>query len=388
MTVSFVPAVLTLGAVSLESISISWTGAEGSPRENAYFAIERRTSTPLSSAKTGGDTLSGPTYTIGLIYDAEVPDVVPGTAAISVFVGAPGGTPDDVLTDNGQGGLTGAHSSGTIEYQTGVCVFTSTLTLTNYTAAWDSYVRTGWTSVASVAINVSSYANTGLTGRTTYYYRVRALDNDSTCGWSYWLEATTVDTPAGIGTIYRIYDGTSTTRTGTVTLNGTTSVVGSGTAFGSEFSVGDVIEVNNEARRIASISNDTSLTVGSAFTQSATGQVYTGYHIVAVTSLAMDMLEPNSTPQTYSAARALLDGTVRGLGWSTTEWKWGFITAAQHAAFKALCPGKSVLTFIDTRDDNDEFLTYRAVMVLPDKSEIYAHHWLNFTLGFRKMEQL
>lgn len=61
------------------------------------------------------------------------------------------------------------------------------------------------------------------------------------------------------------------TRTGTVTLNGTTTVTGSGTQFVTELKVGGEILVNGERRIITAIASATSLTVDVAFVSSGAG---------------------------------------------------------------------------------------------------------------------
>lgn len=65
-----------------------------------------------------------------------------------------------------------------------------------------------------------------------------------------------------------------TTPTGTVTLNATTTVTGSGTNFQTMLNVGGVIKANGETRFVASIASNTSLTVTSAFTTSGSGLSY------------------------------------------------------------------------------------------------------------------
>lgn len=188
---------------------------------------------------------------------------------------------------------------------------------------------------------------------------------------------------------YQIYDGSTITESGTVTLNGTTAVVGSTTAFTTQIQAGDVIEVNGEARVVSVVTDNTHLTVLTAFAQSASGQLYTRYRMVAVETLASGRLKtPVSDPQTYSRLEPLLDGTVRGLGWMTTNWKWAWLTHTERDALKALCPGASISTFIKTRDEGNDFAIYRAVMVWPEKPDIYGQRWQNFTLNFRKLEAL
>ncbi len=62
--------------------------------------------------------------------------------------------------------------------------------------------------------------------------------------------------------------------TGTVTINGTVNVVGSGTSFNTELSVGDLISVAGEIRQVATLPGATSMTVTQAFAGSSSGNVF------------------------------------------------------------------------------------------------------------------
>ncbi len=64
------------------------------------------------------------------------------------------------------------------------------------------------------------------------------------------------------------------TGVGTVTTNATVNVVGSSTQFTQYFQVGDAIQIGSQLRTISSITDDTHLAVGVAFTSSASGQTY------------------------------------------------------------------------------------------------------------------
>lgn len=60
--------------------------------------------------------------------------------------------------------------------------------------------------------------------------------------------------------------GTATTLTGTVTVTaGSTTVTGNGTSFLSQVAIGDYIVVNNETRKVVSVSSDTQLSIDKDF---------------------------------------------------------------------------------------------------------------------------
>lgn len=67
--------------------------------------------------------------------------------------------------------------------------------------------------------------------------------------------------------------GYSNTKTGTVTIyNTNNAVAGSGTAFTTEFAVGDYLYANSEIRYITAIANNTFLNVDAVFTANGTGK--------------------------------------------------------------------------------------------------------------------
>lgn len=70
-----------------------------------------------------------------------------------------------------------------------------------------------------------------------------------------------------------IYGTGVVTATGTITATGT-AVVGSGTAFTSELSVGKGIRVGDEVRYISAITDDTNLTLETAFTADPSGATF------------------------------------------------------------------------------------------------------------------
>lgn len=94
-----------------------------------------------------------------------------------------------------------------------------------------------------------------------------------------WRNALSVDQYIVIQ-CYRKLDPDSFQGTGTVSISsGSTTVTGTNTLFQREFIIGDDIVINNETRRIVTIESDTSLTVDSNYTSTASTQTITKYGI-------------------------------------------------------------------------------------------------------------
>lgn len=91
-----------------------------------------------------------------------------------------------------------------------------------------------------------------------------------------------------LGTPVALIGQSTSALTGTLTSTGT-AVVGSGTAFTTELSVGDVIEESGSFRRVATIADNTNLTLGRAFPSDLSGDSATvvdvTYHVGRVQKL-------------------------------------------------------------------------------------------------------
>jgi hypothetical protein len=95
---------------------------------------------------------------------------------------------------------------------------------------------------------------------------------------------------------------------------------------------------------------------------------------------------PDSIFQKYSADVSLGSGSVLGLGKHSSEWHWSALTADQRDALRAYCAGSSAAVFIRTRDDDNNYDDYSAVMVWPQNEKIDAAGYvLDFSLGFVQM---
>lgn len=119
-------------------------------------------------------------------------------------------------------------------------------------------------------------------------------------------------------------DITAATQIGTVDTAGTTALVGTNTYF-TDFAVGDTITVSGEtARTIATITDDTNLTVTAAFSNTASGKTFTRRPIIAAgvqeyalhrnffmpSNSALVRLSSQDVPFTFMTPEKRADGDV------------------------------------------------------------------------------
>ncbi len=181
---------------------------------------------------------------------------------------------------------------------------------------------------------------------------------------------------------YKIGQAFSATGTAAIT-SGSAAVTGTGTAFDREFQAGDYLTVAGLTRLVATVDSATSLTVTAAFTLAASDQTATRVRLASVESLGLPAPRGLFTP--FTQAVTLGDGGVRGAGWKTAEWRWGFVTRAQRDALRAYCPGASAEVYISTRtvDSSDAYGVFRARMLWPQQEEPQAGRRLDFSIKFQ-----
>lgn len=108
--------------------------------------------------------------------------------------------------------------------------------------------------------------------------------------------------------------------------------------------------------------------------------------MVNVETLASNtMPAPKARYRTYSRPLELGDGTRRGAGWATAEWRWGFLTAAQRDALRAYCSGASATAYIRTRNEAQAYAYLTGVMVWPEEEQRDAGRCLDFAIQFRAL---
>lgn len=182
---------------------------------------------------------------------------------LSGNISAPAWTTSGIRYKNVAATLTDTTSSGTVS--------------TAYTDIWG-----GNTIAASSATTFTNYYGS--------YFKVPVAGSNVTLTNNYALVADSIHIPNAASTpangfslgFNQVAGSTFIVRpsangftgTGTVTTNGTTAVVGVGTAFREEFSPGDTITVSGETQTVRSITNDTNL-VTTTWTGSFSGSAFT-----------------------------------------------------------------------------------------------------------------
>lgn len=167
---------------------------------------------------------------------------------------------------------------------------------------------------------------------------------------------------------------------GTVTINGTINVVGAATDF-TDYAVGDALLVVLVSgayveKVISKITDGTHLEVSVAFSQSESGRSF--YILRAATELfggtcSVHNFAPRSQP-TEGARRVTLAGTERAVGYARARW---FIAAVDVTAWKAarlfLWGSYTAISgecLVETRDNNDVWDVYRALLNWPDTADM------------------
>ena len=181
---------------------------------------------------------------------------------------------------------------------------------------------------------------------------------------------------------YRL--GANTALAGTVATSGTTAVVGSGTAFDTALQAGDYLTIGAETRIVATVTDGTHLTVTVAYTPTASGLSAARVRLANLET-ALGLPAPHGLFTAYSQPIGLGNGLVRGAGWQTAEWQWGFISRAHRDLLRAYCPGASASVYIKTRtnDSADAFAIYAAKMLWPQQEDPQAGRRLEFSLKFQ-----
>lgn len=176
--------------------------------------------------------------------------------------------------------------------------------------------------------------------------------------------------------------------TGTVTISAGSAVSGSATNFDAKLAAGDLLTIGSEPRVVNAVASATALTVTSAYASSGSGLAYSAVGMNNVEALGVQ--PPLGTFRPYSLPLKLGDGTLRGGGWKTCEWRWGFVSQAMRDALRAYCPGASASLWLRTRqlENADAFAYYSGVMLWPEEEQRDTTRRLDFVLRFQALQPI
>jgi hypothetical protein len=186
--------------------------------------------------------------------------------------------------------------------------------------------------------------------------------------------------------------GTLEAATGTVAVTAASAdVTGTGTAFLADFDDGGIIIINGIWRRVELydiINPNTHVVADAPWPETLSG--------VTAYKLALDFLDtdlgipaPKGVFVPYSQPLDLGDGSLRGGGWATAEWRWGFLSQAHREILREYIPGSSASLLIRTsiNDEADAFYDFLTQAIWPAAEDRQAGRRMAFTLRFRAMQQ-
>ena len=197
-----------------------------------------------------------------------------------------------------------------------------------------------------------------------------------------------------MSTSYEI--GTLFAASGTAALNSTAAVVGSSTAFLSQFSPGYLIVIAGETRVVETVSDNTHLTVADAFAGSSSGNSISGVNLKNLKSLSTPVDYPKHVYSPGSDYKELGNGGLRLLGSPQATWRWGILrrttsAQAQRDMLRTFCTGASAAVVIRTRvsDNADEYKYFSCQVLWPQGAEDKdAGRRVGFELRFTAMAEL
>jgi hypothetical protein len=186
--------------------------------------------------------------------------------------------------------------------------------------------------------------------------------------------------------------------TGTVSITAASrSVIGVGTNFQTlGLKAGATILVAGEEHTLRDDPiNDTNITTVNVWGQTAAGQAYVAYAMLDLNFSGIPF--PQGLYNPYSQLLDLGDGSIRGGGWATAEWHWGYLTRGQRQSLAGYLPvnapsrgnpGVFVRLRTAVNENNDAFVTFKgqALWPYPEKKDFQRRP--DFVLKFRALVDL
>ena len=104
-----------------------------------------------------------------------------------------------------------------------------------------------------------------------------------------------------------------------------------------------------------------------------------------VTLKSLSIPAPLMDFQEFSQENIMGVSSVEGNGWSTSEWHWGYLTAAQYNALVAFKTGKSTPVYTRDRKTGNAYADFFSNMVWPERERWENNCIIDFTIRFIAM---
>lgn len=98
---------------------------------------------------------------------------------------------------------------------------------------------------------------------------------------------------------------------------------------------------------------------------------------------------PRQLYKPYSRILSLDDGTEKGTGWAVSEWYWAYLSDAEWTVLRTYCGGLSGEVYVRTLDEELNWHTYRAIMVMPtEPPDVENDARMKVLVMFKLLEQV
>jgi len=110
--------------------------------------------------------------------------------------------------------------------------------------------------------------------------------------------------------------------------------------------------------------------------------------MVNLENLTTPVIPPDWNYSEFSDEIQLPNGRVRGVGYPTAEWRWGYLEKAERLMLRTFCVGKSAEVYIKTPINDLTYKIFTAVVVWPAGEDPSCEIFLDFTLEFRHLVEV
>lgn len=180
--------------------------------------------------------------------------------------------------------------------------------------------------------------------------------------------------------------------TGTVSgSSGSSNVTGSGTYFLTQYQDGDqicILGAGGACYDVESVTDNTHLVLDGTLSTNYSGAEHHGLREAA--EFLPETMPPRSVPSEGERVRTG-SGVSVFVGYPTVEWKIDGISVANYTALRSyvLGGGFSGLCYVQTRDMDDSWAIWRAIVDLPTATdaERWGVHYLSLVVSFILIEE-